>query len=154
NRREAVGPETGSRADARQGVSKEAVVVSQCDANDHLVAQAPMRPVTTAGSAGSVILRGVTVALDSDVGEAFVIDCARNTEGLIPDGEIKTKYELSDQDWERLAGNTPVLHAVRAERERRIANGDAAREGAQRYFAKAPTILGDILRDNLASPRH
>jgi hypothetical protein len=110
--------------------------------------------VAMAGDAGSVILRGVRVALKTDLGEMFVADCARNTEGLMPDHEIKTKYELSEEEWERLAGNTPVLHAVRAERERRIANGDAAREGAQRYFAKAPTILGDILTDNLVSPRH
>jgi hypothetical protein len=103
---------------------------------------------------GAVILRGVSVALDSEVGQTFVIDCARNTEGLIPDAEIRSKYGLSDEEWERLAGNTPVLHAVRAERERRIANGDAAREKARRYFAKAPTILGDILTDNLVSPRH
>ena len=110
--------------------------------------------VAIAGDAGTVILRGVTVALDSEVGQAFVIDCARNTEGLMADHEIKAKYELSDQDWERLAGNTPVLHAVRAERERRIRNGDVAREVAQRHFAKASTVLGDILTDNLVPPRH
>jgi hypothetical protein len=127
--------------------------MSQC-ANDHLIAQAPTSPVTTAGSAGTVILRGVTVTLDTEVGRAFVTDCARNTEGLTPDDEIKTKYELSDEEWERLAGNTPVLHAVRAERRRRIANGDAAREGAQRFFAKAPDVLGGILTNDLVSPRH
>ena len=107
-----------------------------------------------AGDVGSVILRGVRVALTTDLGQMFVVDCARHTEGLMPDHEIKAKYELSDQDWQRLAGNTPVLHAVRAERERRIANGDAAREGARRHFAKAPTVLGNILTDNLVSPRH
>jgi predicted DNA-binding transcriptional regulator AlpA len=105
-------------------------------------------------SSGTVVLRGVTVALDTDVGQAFVIDCARNTEGLILDAEIMSKYGLSDRDWERLAGNKPLLQAVGEERERRIANGDAAREGAQRHFAKAPTVLGDILTDNLVSPRH
>jgi hypothetical protein len=105
-------------------------------------------------NAGSVVLRGVTVTLDTDVGQAFVIDCARNTEGLLSDGDVKSKYGLSGEDWKRLAGNKPLLQAVRAERERRIANGDAAREAAQRHFAKAPTILGDILTDNLVSPRH
>jgi hypothetical protein len=103
---------------------------------------------------GTVALRGVTVALDTEVGQAFVIDCARNTEGLTPEREIKTKYRLSDRDWERLAGNKPLLQAVREERERRIASGDAAREAAQRHYAKAPTVLGDILTDNLVSPRH
>ena len=94
---------------------------------------------------GSVLLRGVTVALSTDVGQAFIADCARNTEGLMPDHEIKAKYELSEADWERLAGNTPLLHAVRKERERRILSGEAAREAAQRHFAGAPTILNRIL---------
>jgi hypothetical protein len=104
--------------------------------------------------AGSVILRGVPVALDTDVGGAFVTDCARHTEGLLPDIEIKTKWGLTDKDWERLAENTPLLRAVRTERERRISNGDAAREAAQRHFARAPTVLGEILNDQLVSPRH
>ena len=59
---------------------------------------------------GSVRLRGVPVALDTDVGRAFIADCARNTEGLISDPEIKTKYELNDADWEQLASNAPLLH--------------------------------------------
>ncbi len=103
---------------------------------------------------GTVVLRDVTVPLDTDVGQAFVIDCARNTEGLMPDHDLKTKYELSNEYWERLAGNTPLLHAVRAEREQRILSGEAAREAAQRHFIKAPHILGGILTDKLVSPRH
>lgn len=103
---------------------------------------------------GSVSLRGVTVSLASDVGQAFIADCARNTEGLISDLEIKTKYELSDAGWEQLASNVPLLHAVRAERERRIFNGEAPREAAQRHFTKAPAILNDILIDEQVSPRH
>ena len=103
---------------------------------------------------GSVILRGVRVALDTDVGQAFIADCARNIEGLISDLEIKTKYELSDEDWERLASNAPLLRAVRAQRERRIFNGEAPREAAQRHFAKAPAILNNILTDEQVSPRH
>ena len=30
---------------------------------------------------GGVVLRGVAVALDTEVGDAFVLDCARYTEG-------------------------------------------------------------------------
>ncbi len=103
---------------------------------------------------GAVVLRGLNVPLVSAVGEAFVADCARNTEGLISDPEIKAKYELSDANWEQLAGNTPLLQAVRAERERRISSGVAAREGAQRQLAKAPNVLGDILTDEQVPPRH
>jgi hypothetical protein len=103
---------------------------------------------------GSVILRGVSVPFDTDVGQAFTTDCARNTEGLMSDRDIKTKWMLSDEDWAGLAANTPLLDAVRTERERRIISGDAAREGAQRYFAKAPIVLGDILTDEQVPPRH
>lgn len=105
-------------------------------------------------TASSVVLRGLTVALDTDAGEAFIADCARNTEGLLTDREIKTKYELRDEDWGSLADNTPLLRAVRAERERRIQNGAAAREAAQRHFATAPTILNRILSDEQVAPRH
>jgi hypothetical protein len=116
-------------------------------------------PLTTthadrATPSGSVVLRGITVALDSDVGEAFITDCARNIEGLISDLEIKAKYELSDLDWDRLSNNTPLLHAIRTKRERRILNGDAPREAAQRHFAKAPHILNQILTDEQTAPRH
>jgi hypothetical protein len=111
-------------------------------------------PITGKTSTGSVVLRGLTVALDSQVGEAFISDCARYTEGLLPDSEIKGKWVLSHQDWVLLAGNKPLLDAVRAERDRRIHNGDAAREAAQRHFAKAPTVLGSILSDEQISPRN
>lgn len=72
----------------------------------------------------------------------------------MPDSDVKNKWTLTDQDWERLANNAPLLQAVRAERERRIISGDAAKEGAQRAFAKAPTVLSDILMDEQVSPRH
>jgi hypothetical protein len=87
------------------------------------------------------------------VGQTFIADCARNTEALIPDREIKTNYELSDEDWNRLGENTSLLHAVRTERERRVKTGGATREAAQRHFA-APTVLNEILTNRLASPRH
>jgi hypothetical protein len=103
---------------------------------------------------GSVRLRGVSVSLDTDVGQTFVADCVRHTESLLSDGDIKSKWTLTDEEWQRLADNAPLLQAVRAERERRIISGDAAREGAQRYFAKAPTVLGNILTDEQVSPRH
>src|SRR5207248_9672385 len=54
----------------------------------------------------------------------------------------------------RLADKTPLLQWVRAGRERRILGGEAAREAAQHAFAKAPTILSDILTDEQIPPRH
>jgi hypothetical protein len=54
---------------------------------------------------GSVVLRGAKALFDSDMGEAFIRDCARYIEGLLSDSELKFKHELSDQDWEGLARN-------------------------------------------------
>ena len=103
---------------------------------------------------GSVRLRDISVSLDTDVGQAFVVDCCRHTEGLLSDSDIKSKWTLGDEDWMNLADNAALLQAVRAERERRVISGAAAREAAQRYFAKAPTVLSDILTDEQVSPRH
>ncbi len=114
-------------------------------------ASAPNRSVS---SPGSVRLRSVAVALESDIGQAFVIDCSRNVEGVLSDNELKVKWELSDEYWTALASNLPLLTAVRTERERRILSGEAAREAAQRHFAKAPNILNGILTDEQIAPRH
>ena len=103
---------------------------------------------------GGVTLRGVAVALDADVGQAFIVDRCRHTEGLLRDEDIKVKWGLSDEHWIGLANNVPLLQAVRAERDRRIASGDAAREAAQQHFAKAPAVLGRILSSELVSPGH
>jgi len=109
--------------------------------------------IIAAGS-GSVVLRGVMVALDTDVGRLFVNDCARNTEDLLSEGDIKRKWALSDEDWQRLADNAALLHAVRAERARRISSGERAQEAARLHFAQAPNILNSILTDEQIAPRH
>ena len=45
-------------------------------------------------------------------------------------------------------------HAVRAERERRVLNGVAAREAAAKHFVKAPGIFDQIMTDAGTNPRH
>jgi hypothetical protein len=90
-----------------------------------------------------VILRGQAVQLDSPLGQAFTVDCARNTEGIVTDADLKTKWGLTDEAWLALAENGPLLQAVRNERERRIASGLATIEAAHQQLAKAPGVLGE-----------
>jgi hypothetical protein len=97
---------------------------------------------------GSVVLRGIEIDLETDIGRGFVADCARFTEGLLPEDQIKSKYGLSDNAWARLADNEPLVRAVETEKARRVRDGTAARE------VQAPTVLGDILNDTTVSPRH
>ena len=101
-----------------------------------------------------VMLRGVSIPLASDVGGAFIADCSRNRERLVSDNQICEKYGLSVNAWAEIAQNKAVRHAVNAEHERRIRNGDAAKEAAAKLFAEAPEVLGSILHNEHASPRH
>jgi hypothetical protein len=102
----------------------------------------------------SVLLRGVQVPLNNEIGEAFVTDCVRNIEGLITDIDVKAKWGLTDEMWVALSENSALLEAVRSERESRIMTGAAAAEAAHRHYAKAPVILGGILTNEDISPRH
>jgi hypothetical protein len=103
---------------------------------------------------GSVVLRGIEINLDSDVGYVFIVDCARFTEGLLPEDQIKSKYGLNDNAWARLAENEPLVQRVQQEKERRIASGSATREKAQHLFFTTPDVLDDIIHDERQSSRH
>jgi hypothetical protein len=103
---------------------------------------------------GSIVLGGVSIELNSDVGRQFVIDCTRAAEGLVTDKELVEKYEISPADWGNIAKDTAVIRAIQAERNRRVHNGTAARESAARHFVKAPTILDKIMSDEQANARH
>jgi len=102
----------------------------------------------------TVVLRGISIPLSSDVGGAFIADCSRNRERLFSDNQICEKYGLTMNAWAEIAQNKAVRLAVNTEHERRIRNGDAAREAAAKLFAEAPEVLGNILHDKHASPRH
>jgi len=63
-------------------------------------------------------------------------------------------FGISEEAWRRLADNEPLQQAVERAKERRIRNGEAAREKAQHLFLTAPGVLSTILNDSTASPRH
>jgi hypothetical protein len=104
--------------------------------------------------AATVTLRGVVIPLNSDVGGAFVSDCARNREKIFGDSQLCEKFGLTPEALAEIGRNPAVRLAVNAEHERRLRNGDAAREAAAKLFADAPQVLGQILKSEAASPRH
>jgi hypothetical protein len=53
----------------------------------------------------TVILRGVSIPLASDIGGAFIADCSRNRERLFSDNQICEKYGLSSNAWREIAQN-------------------------------------------------
>ena len=102
----------------------------------------------------TVTLRGVSVPLNSDVGGALITDLARNKERLFSDAQVIEKYDITPADWTTITQSKAIRLAVNAEHERRMLNGIAAQESAAKIFTEAPEVLGSILRDNKASPRH
>jgi hypothetical protein len=129
--------------------------VSKATSTDNVTSEVtPAEGGDVASNGGSVVLRGVVISLNTEIGQAFIADCARFVEGLLSDHEIQQKWGLTQGDWEGLAQNAPLQKVVRAERDRRIASNEAAREAAQRQFLRAPNILGEILTNQDVSPRH
>ena len=102
----------------------------------------------------TVILRGVRVPLASDVGYAFITDLSRNKERLFSDQQVREKYDIAPADWTTIAQNKALRLLVNAEHERRMLNGAAAQEAAAKVFAESPEVMGSILRDQQANPRH
>src|SRR5262245_24793442 len=102
----------------------------------------------------TITLRGVSIPLASDIGGAFIADAARNREKIFSDQRLCEKWGITIDELKQIGTNQAVRLAVNAEHERRIHNGDAAKEAAAKLFADAPEVLGNILRNEQASPRH
>jgi hypothetical protein len=65
-----------------------------------------------------VVLRGVKVALKSDLGAAFICDCSRNWERILSNSAICEQYGLSADDWQAMGANKALVAAVRLEHQR------------------------------------
>jgi hypothetical protein len=84
----------------------------------------------------------------------FIADCARFAEGLLSEKEVKRKHHFDDATWARLGEDDVLVEAIEAEKVRRIRDGSAKRERAQQLVVKAPDVLGGIMMDGSASPKH
>ena len=101
-----------------------------------------------------VNLRSSPIDLNTDTGHQFVVDATRAAEGLLTDRELAEKYELSPADWQNITKDIALGRAIRAERERRVLNGTAARESAAKHLVKGPGILDQIMTSEQSNPRH
>src|SRR5262249_33103637 len=81
-------------------------------------------------------------------------DCSRNRERIMNDARICEKYGIAPDVYASFAKNKELRLKIDAEHERRVRNGDVARESAAKLFAEAPEVLGEILNDKQANARH
>jgi hypothetical protein len=98
-------------------------------------------------------LHGPPVDLESDRGRELIVDLARFAEELVSEKTLRKKHRLSERDWEAL-GDDKVLELIEDERTRRVRDGSTKRERAQQLVVKAPGVLGEIMNDPGANPRH
>jgi hypothetical protein len=81
-------------------------------------------------------------------------DLCRYAENILSEEAVKKKYRFDDATWEKLGSNDALVEAIEAEKIRRIRNGSTKRERAQKLVVQAPDVLGGIMNDASASPRH
>jgi hypothetical protein len=102
---------------------------------------------------GEVVdLHGQPARLEDN--QEFVADCAKYAEGILSEEAVKKKHHFDDDTWEKLGNNEALIEAIEAEKIRRIRNGSTKRERAQQLVVQAPDVLGGIMLDASASPRH
>ena len=99
-----------------------------------------------------VDLHGQPAGLEDDL--EFVADCCRYAENILSEEAVKKKYRFDYATWEKLGSNDALVEAIEAEKIRRIRNGSAKRERAQQLVVQAPDVLGGIMLDANASPKH
>ena len=111
-------------------------------------------PARAAKSNDTVTLRGVSVPLNSDVGGALITELSRNKERLVSDSQIIEKFDITPDAWTEITQSKAIRLLVSAEHERRTRRGIAAQEAAAKIFTDSPAIMGEILNDKSANPRH
>jgi hypothetical protein len=84
----------------------------------------------------------------------FLSDCCRYSENILSEEDVRKKWHFDAATWKGLGDNEALIEAIEAEKVRRIRNGSAKRERAQQLVVQAPDVLGDIMLDASASPKH
>src|SRR5262245_31904487 len=84
----------------------------------------------------------------------LIADLCRFAEGIFSEQEVKKRHRLPDAIWQQMANDDLLVERIEAEKVRRIRDGSAKRELAQKHIVRAPNVLSNIMDDVSASPRH
>jgi hypothetical protein len=99
-------------------------------------------------------MHGKPVPTNDDFSPELVTDLARFSEGLVTEKAIRKRYRFDEDTWKALGSNDALVEAIEDEKVRRIRSGNTKRERAQVLVTEAPNVLGSIMNDPSASPRH
>jgi len=98
------------------------------------------------------VLHGQPAHFEDD--HELVSDFARFSEGILDERFIRRKYRFDEDVWKRLGNDDAFVEKIEMEKLRRIRSGAAKRELAQKHIVRGPEVLGNIMDDTNASPRH
>jgi hypothetical protein len=105
-------------------------------------------------AASTMRVGGVSIPLDSQMGESIVKDAARFNEGSLSEDEFRSHWALSDAEWEAIASNVDLIEAVRVEMRRRVESGEAARDHARFAYPEVVRGLVTLANSAVVSARH
>jgi hypothetical protein len=98
-----------------------------------------------------VELRNRSIPIEDD---ELIENLARFADGTLSEAAVKSRHHLSNEDWAALGESDALIEKIDAAKLRRIRTGVTKRERAQIEIVDGPPILGGIMRDVSASPRH
>jgi hypothetical protein len=101
---------------------------------------------------GEIDLRGQLANLTDN--QEFIACLCRFAEGIMTQTAVKKKFRLDESTWSALGDDDALIQAVEDEKVRRIRDGSAKREKAQKLVVAAPDVLSGILLDDTANARH
>jgi hypothetical protein len=114
-----------------------------------------LKPKPESATMGDIVdLRKPPISSEGEFNAELVTDLARFSEGLVSEKDIKRRYRFDAAVWESLGENEALFAAIEDEKTRRIRSGALKRERAQVLVTSAPGVLGEILLDKNASPKH
>jgi hypothetical protein len=83
----------------------------------------------------------------------FLSDCCRYSENLLSQEDVRKKWALTDEDWERAGSDNELVRAIEETKVQRVRSGAAKREKAQQHVVRGVDVLSKIMDDPQANAR-
>jgi hypothetical protein len=102
------------------------------------------------------IATNVTPAFPTDLTNdtQLIADLCRFSEGLLEEKYIRRKWKLDNAVWEQMGSDDRFVEKIDDERIRRMRDGSAKREAAQKHVTRAPAVAASIMDNIGANAKH
>jgi hypothetical protein len=145
-------PDAGAAEHVARKLIKSAA--KQRSKNTRPPADPPAEPSPKQARPPEVVTNGAANnPTDTVANHELIVDLARFAETVLTERQVKKKWRFADEQWDAL-NNDAVVEAVEAEKLRRVRDGSAKRELAQKHIIKAPDVLNSLMLDDKTNPKH